>query len=84
MSSTSFSLTDALRKEGLSEADHREIVRRLVAAGRSAEFEPTLDRVVARLETGPRPGDVVVVTGAGDIERVCHEFTGRIRRNHAS
>ena len=28
--------------------------------------------------------DVVVVLGAGDIERVCDEFTGRIRRNHTS
>lgn len=61
-----------------------EIVRQLAAAGRPARFEPTLDRVVTTLETEPRPGDVVVVTGAGDIERVCHEFTGRIRRSHAS
>jgi UDP-N-acetylmuramate--alanine ligase len=65
-------------------APSREIVRRLVAAGRPARFEPTLDRVLATLETEPRPGEVVVVTGAGDIERVCHEFTGRIRRSHAS
>ena len=60
------------------------MVRRLKAAGTSARFVPTLDRIADTLETEPRPGDVVVVMGAGDIERVCDEFTGRIRRNHAS
>jgi UDP-N-acetylmuramate--alanine ligase len=60
------------------------MVQQLVAAGVSARFVPTLDRIVATLETEPRPGDVVVVLGAGDIERVCDEFTGRIRKHHAS
>jgi UDP-N-acetylmuramate--alanine ligase len=60
------------------------MVQRLLAAGCSARFEPTLDRMTATLETEPGPGDVVVVLGAGDIERICDERTGRIQRNHAS
>lgn len=61
-----------------SEAPVHTMARRLAAAGVAARFVPTLDRVVATLETEPRPGDVVVVLGAGDIERVCDEFTGRV------
>lgn len=66
-----------------AELDREEPVRRLAgrlhAAGCAARLEATLDRVAATLETEPRPGDVVAVLGAGDIERVCNEFTGRVR-----
>ncbi|REJ93145.1 MAG: UDP-N-acetylmuramate--L-alanine ligase [Planctomycetota bacterium] len=52
-------------------------------AGR-ARFVPSLDHVLSTLETDARPGDVVVIMGAGDIEQVRDELCRRIQRNHAS
>ncbi|MCA9115645.1 MAG: UDP-N-acetylmuramate--L-alanine ligase [Planctomycetaceae bacterium] len=42
----------------------------------------SLDHIVATLDHDARPGDVVVTMGAGDIDRVHHEFSRRLRRNH--
>ena len=47
-------------------------------------FVSSLDHVVSTLETDARPGDVVVMMGAGDIEQVRDELCRRIQRNHAS
>ena len=47
-------------------------------------FVSSLDHVVSTLETDARPGDVVVIMGAGDIEQVRDELCRRIQRNHAS
>lgn len=52
--------------------------------GVPAQFVSDLDHLRTTLETHLRPGDVVLTVGAGDIDRIYHEFTGRLRRHHAS
>ncbi|MFO1093217.1 MAG: UDP-N-acetylmuramate--L-alanine ligase [Planctomycetaceae bacterium] len=52
--------------------------------GSAARYIPTLDRLVTTLETDARPGDVILLVGAGDIDRVRDEFSRRIPRYYAS
>lgn len=59
-----------------------DLAGRVRANRTSCRAAATLDRVVATLEDETRPGDVVVTMGAGDIDRVQHEFTGRVSRDH--
>jgi UDP-N-acetylmuramate--alanine ligase len=61
-----------------------ELVVAVSESGTSARFIPSLDRLVRTLETDPRPGDVVVLIGAGDIDRVRDEFPPRLLRHYAS
>jgi UDP-N-acetylmuramate--alanine ligase len=58
-----------------------ELVRCLVQSGQRARLVESLDRVVETIETSVPPGDVVVIMGAGSIERIGHEFSERIRRD---
>jgi UDP-N-acetylmuramate--alanine ligase len=60
----------------------RELAERISAGGPDARFCPTLDRIIATLEDEALPGDVLITMGAGDIDRVHHEFTRRLQRNH--
>jgi len=55
----------------------RELVERIEARGSGTRccFVPSLDRLVATLDDETRPGDVLITMGAGDIDRVRHEFT---------
>lgn len=62
----------------------RQLVRDVAAYGTPSHFVGDLDHTWATLETHLRPGDVVLTVGAGDIDRIYHEFTGRLRRHHAS
>jgi UDP-N-acetylmuramate--alanine ligase len=62
----------------------RELVAEVSRIGTRARFVPSLDRLVRTLETDPRPGDVVVLIGAGDIDRVRDEFSARLLRHYAS
>jgi UDP-N-acetylmuramate--alanine ligase len=62
----------------------RELARSIVAAGGRARFCADLDRILATLDDEARPGDIVITMGAGDIDRVHHEFTRRIQRYRAS
>lgn len=47
--------------------------------GTSAVFLPSLDQIVATLDDAARPGDVIVTMGAGDIDRIHHEFTRSVQ-----
>ena len=71
-----------------SDANHdfiaQELAQLIAASGGRARFCPDLDRIRATLEDEARPGDVVMTMGAGDIDRVHHEFTRRLQRNLAS
>ena len=67
---------------GPSESTADELVRRIVDHGRKARFIPSLDRILATLDDEARPGDVLLLMGAGDIDRVHHEFARRLRRDH--
>lgn len=57
-----------------------ELVR---ARDRAASLIPSLDRVWETLETEGRPGDVVVLMGAGTIDRIADDCSVRLRRHHA-
>jgi UDP-N-acetylmuramate--alanine ligase len=58
------------------------LAQRIAATGVRARFVPSLDRIPASLDDETRPGDVLITMGAGDIDRVHHELTGRLRRDH--
>ena len=54
----------------------------ITGQGGRARACKSLDHIVATLDDEARPGDMVVTMGAGDIDRVHHEFAGRLRRHH--
>jgi len=56
----------------------RELSRRIAARGRSARFVESLDQINLTVDDATRPGDVFIAMGAGDIDRIHHEFTRRI------
>lgn len=62
----------------------RELARRAAANGARVRSLDSLDRVVATIDDEARPGDVLLTMGAGDVNRVHHEFTRRLHRNHAA
>mgnify|MGYP002526674442 CR=1 FL=1 len=62
----------------------KELVAGISRNGTPARFSPSLDQLVATLEDESRPGDVVITMGAGDIDRVQHEFTRRVQRDYAA
>ena len=69
------------------EAATVEASTRLAKAARLSGMDTSclesLDHVLPTLETEGRPGDVVVLMGAGKIERIADEFTFGFRRHHA-
>ncbi len=60
----------------------KELCERAISQGVDCRFVPSLDRMIATLEDETRPGDVLITMGAGDIDRVQHEFTRRLQRDH--
>lgn len=66
-----------------AEAEAR-LVDAVNAAGTPARLLPSLDLLPDAVDHDTRPGDVLVTMGAGDIDRVHHEFSRRLRRHHAA
>ena len=62
----------------------RQLVEGVRRENPNAHFVADLDHTWTTLETHTRPGDIVLTVGAGDIDHIYHELTGRLRRNHAS
>ena len=62
----------------------RQLVQGITRSGTPAHFVSDLDQPWSTLETHTRPGDVVLTVGAGDIDCIYHEFTGRLQTHHAS
>lgn len=62
----------------------QNLALRIRGNGRRARAVAALDRIAATLEDETRAGDVVIVMGAGDIDRVHHDFTRRLQRHRAS
>lgn len=62
----------------------RELAGRIGEHGQRVRFCDSLDRIISTLEDEARPGDVLITMGAGDIDRVHHEFTRRLRRHPAA
>lgn len=60
------------------------LVEQIGARGQSAKFCESLDQLVAALEDGLKPGDVLITMGAGNIDRVHHAFARRIPRHSAA
>ncbi len=92
--SESFDAADAIflapiftARERCGEAAERtnaELADKLAARGRNVKLLPSLDRLVSTLDDAARPGDVLVLMGAGDINQIQHELTRRIPRNHTT
>ena len=57
----------------------QDLADRISSQGVPAQFFSSLDQIVNTLEDAMRPGDVIVTMGAGDIDRIYHEFTRRIQ-----
>lgn len=76
----------AAREEVTTEPEKvsEELTERICGGGMSAKFCPSLDHVIATLEDGLRPGDILITMGAGDIDRVHHAFARRISRHSAA
>ncbi len=66
-----------------AEAVSLRVIELLRASGVAAGLIPSLDQVWETLETEGRPGDVVVLMGAGSIERIADDCSVRLRRHHA-
>jgi UDP-N-acetylmuramate--alanine ligase len=52
----------------------RELARRIADRGKSSRFVQSLDRIMPTVDDAVRPGDVLIAMGAGDIDRIHHEF----------
>jgi UDP-N-acetylmuramate--alanine ligase len=61
-----------------------ELVQGIRETGTQAEFGASLDQITATLDDNARPGDVLITLGAGDINRIHHEFHRRLQRNPAT
>ena len=70
--------------EGSAESVARELALAVSDAGGRARFCGDLDQIKRTLDDEARPGDLVMTMGAGDIDRVHHEFTRRLQRHRAS
>lgn len=55
-----------------------ELVRRVVARGGNARYVESLDQIITTVEDAARPGDVLIAMGAGDIDRIHHEYIRKI------
>ena len=55
----------------------RELAERIASRGVRARFVESLDLINSTVDDAARPGDVLIAMGAGDIDRIHHEFTRR-------
>lgn len=53
----------------------RQLADRICANGQSARFVESLDLILPTVDDAAAPGDVLIAMGAGDIDRIQHEFT---------
>jgi UDP-N-acetylmuramate--alanine ligase len=58
-----------------------QLTERICEQGVAAKFCESLDQMIATLEDGLRPGDILITMGAGNIDCVHHAFTRRISRH---
>ncbi len=74
------------REEGSASAErtNSELAERIASSGQSVRLLPSLDRLTDELDDAARSGDVLIVMGAGDINRIQHELTRRLQRHSAT
>ncbi|MDA1162488.1 MAG: UDP-N-acetylmuramate--L-alanine ligase [Planctomycetota bacterium] len=59
-----------------------ELARRINLAGIATRVQTSLDQLRATLEDSAQPGDVWLTLGAGNINRIPHEFARTVQRNY--
>ena len=60
----------------------QELASGINLAGSSVEVLSSLDQLRATLEDSAQPGDVWLTLGAGNINRIAHEFARTVQRNY--
>lgn len=71
---------DAVRAGNLSE----EMANRIGSLDLAARYRSSLDQIISTLDDEARAGDILITMGAGDINRVHHEFTRRLQRHNSA
>ena len=66
----------------IAQAALQELARQINSAGCSVEVLTSLDQLRATLEDSAQSGDVWLTLGAGNINRIPHEFARTVRRNY--
>ncbi len=89
---TSFSLADEVvivPVYGAREVYQKELLEvsarlaeLITQQGVAARYSGSLDQTRASLDDTLRPRDVLLTLGAGDIDRIHHDLTRRLQRNH--
>jgi len=59
----------------------KELVNRILCHNDSVSFSSSLDQMVSTLETEAQSGDIIITMGAGEINRIHHEFNRRLQRD---
>lgn len=73
-------------REQQSPRDHvllETLSREIRQSGTSCGTVRSLDQIPQSLDDEHRTGDVLLFAGAGKIDRIAHEFAGKVSRNHA-
>jgi UDP-N-acetylmuramate--alanine ligase len=60
----------------------QELASGINLAGSSVEVLSSLDQLRATLEDSAQSGDVWLTLGAGNINRIAHEFARTVQRNY--
>lgn len=68
----------------LADTTLHELANRIILTGCSVETLTSLDQLLATLEDSAQPGDVWLTLGAGNINRIAHEFARTLQRNNKS
>lgn len=58
----------------------KELVERILPYNAAVRFGSSLDQIVSTLETEAQSGDIIITMGAGEINRIHHEFNRRLQR----
>tara|TARA_R110002095_G_scaffold142521_2_gene123483 strand:- start:4410 stop:5861 length:1452 start_codon:yes stop_codon:yes gene_type:complete len=59
----------------------KELVKRILLHNDSVSFSSSLDQMLSTLETEAQSGDIIITMGAGEINRIHHEFNRRLQRD---
>lgn len=59
----------------------QELVQRILLHNDAVRFSSSLDQIVSTLETEAQSGDIIITMGAGEINRIHHEFNRRLQRD---
>jgi len=72
----------ARENSSIADAALQELGERIKSAGCPVEVLTSLDQLRATLEDSAQPGDVWLTLGAGNINRIPHEFARTVQRNY--